>query len=135
VARFPVTFDVEGERDRDGVIDRVDILERVQLPHAPEVLEDDFGVGQDGNWIGLDLGIGRTSGFELATEDKGGTLLGVWVVGRNKRSRLVSSTRPMPKARAVFLPEIQPPSARYTESWERVAQLRAGVPKTRPGVG
>ena len=52
VARFPVrskaAFDIEGERDRDGVIDRVGILERFPLPHAPEVLRIGFGSARTG---------------------------------------------------------------------------------------
>src|SRR5215472_2338590 len=109
VAPFPVrskaAFNIEGERDRDGVIDRVGILERFEGPHAPECLEDKFGVGQDRNWIGFDVGIGRTSGFELATEDEVGTV--GRLSGREKSSakkisagrRPVRSMRPMPMSR------------------------------------
>jgi hypothetical protein len=69
------------------------------------VLEDKSGVGQDGNGIGLELGIGRTSGFELATEDKGEDA-GAFgrqgeISGEKDLGRPVRSVRPMPMSSSV----------------------------------
>ena len=109
VARFPVwskaAFDVEGKRGRDGLINRAGVLEKFQLPHAPEVLEDKFGVGQDGNWIGSALALGEPRVLSWPLKIRVGTL--VRLGGREKSPakkisadrRPVSSMRPMPMSR------------------------------------